>query len=421
MRNQNPIGLKEEFHSLLTSEVGKINKAVEDKVPNFLYAGYLLDSKLRIYSFFQKKALSIIDKKEPEVHRLLSEAISQYESTANSLYELFLKLEGRILEETERNQKTVSHSVGESSKIQKENESLLKRIKAIEEEKKFLIIQQEEERGILYDKINKLENENKRMTEAMILKGKSDDNPQIPSVNKSVVLNRSSVNLSEIRPKANSVIIGPIGSRVLTKKMLLEIIEEIYASKEAFDRKCGENKMPKETMEQHMYTYLNQKYGLKNLIIEWATSIINAIRMFSPEDAEICMFGKILRNEIEEDCRLIINKLKITVPEILNCLLKSKYPLKSNGDIKDLTYTKLNGLLLEEEWKKIISYLYDRSEAGLIENKVTEYIKRKYFGETDKIEPGKKLTREEIQNLSKMKEDYRIQYCDFFKVINKFM
>jgi hypothetical protein len=389
---------------------------VEDKVPNFIYAGYLLDSKLRIYSFFQKKALSLIEKKEPEVHRLISEAMSQYESTAESLYELFLKLEARILEEGEKNQKTASQSAGESSKVQKENETLMKRIKAIEDEKKFLIIQQEEERGILYDKISKLENENKRMTETMILKGKSDDNPQIPSVNKSLVLNRSSVNLSEIKPKTNSVIIGPIGSRVLTKKMLLEIIDEIYASKEAFDRKCGENKMPKETMEQHMYTYLNQKYGLKNLIIEWATSIINAIRMFSPEDAEICMFGKILRNEIEEECKLIINKLKITVPEILNCLLKSKYPLKSNGDIKDLTYTKINGLLLEEEWRKIISYLYDRSEAVIIENKVLEYIKRKYFGETDKIESGKKLTREEIQNLSKMKEDYRIQYSDFFKV-----
>jgi hypothetical protein len=165
-----------------------------------------------------------------------------------------------------------------------------------------------------------------------------------------------------------------------------------------------------------MYTYLNQKYGLKNLIIEWATSIINAIRMFSPEDAEICMFGKILRNEIEEDCRLIITKLKVTIPEILSCLLKSKFPLKSNGDIKEITQSKVNGLLLEEEWKKIISYLYDRSEALVLENKISEYVKRKYFGEQDKVEPGKKLTREEIQNLSKLKEDFRILYADFFKV-----
>jgi len=29
-----------------------------------------------------------------------------------------------------------------------------------------------------------------------------------------------------------------------------------------------------ETMEQFMYTYLNQKYGLKTLIVEWASGII---------------------------------------------------------------------------------------------------------------------------------------------------
>ena len=33
-------------------------------------------------------------------------------------------------------------------------------------------------------------------------------------------------------------------------------------------------------MEQYMYTYLNQRYGLKNLIIEWAAAIINAIKMY---------------------------------------------------------------------------------------------------------------------------------------------
>ena len=50
-------------------------------------------------------------------------------------------------------------------------------------------------------------------------------------------------------------------------------------------------------MEQHMYTYLNQKYGLKNLIIEWASSIINAIKLYSSEDSDINLFGKILRKQ----------------------------------------------------------------------------------------------------------------------------
>ena len=40
-------------------------------------------------------------------------------------------------------------------------------------------------------------------------------------------------------------------------------------------------------MEQFLYTYLVQKYGLRKLIVEWATTIINSIRSYiSPEMAE---------------------------------------------------------------------------------------------------------------------------------------
>jgi hypothetical protein len=51
--------------------------------------------------------------------------------------------------------------------------------------------------------------------------------------------------------------------------------------------------MARETMEQHMYTFLNHKYGLKTLIIEWATSIINGIKIYSADDNDVCVFGKV--------------------------------------------------------------------------------------------------------------------------------
>ncbi len=57
-------------------------------------------------------------------------------------------------------------------------------------------------------------------------------------------------------------------TRVFTKKMLLEAINDIYESKKHYDIKCQENKMSNETLEQFMYSYLNQKYGLKVYIIK---------------------------------------------------------------------------------------------------------------------------------------------------------
>ena len=58
-----------------------------------------------------------------------------------------------------------------------------------------------------------------------------------------------------------------------------------------------------------MYTYLVQKYGLKSLIVEWATAIINSIKFYLESnlsedltipDPEITLFAKILKNQIDE-------------------------------------------------------------------------------------------------------------------------
>lgn len=54
--------------------------------------------------------------------------------------------------------------------------------------------------------------------------------------------------------------------RNLSQKQMREIIDEIYASKSKFDQKCAENKQPRETMEQHIYSFLNQKYGLNSIV-----------------------------------------------------------------------------------------------------------------------------------------------------------
>ena len=58
-------------------------------------------------------------------------------------------------------------------------------------------------------------------------------------------------------------------------------------------------------MEQYMYTYLNQKYGLKSLIIEWAASIIKAVKSYGTDDVDVLLFNKILKNECDEEFRFV--------------------------------------------------------------------------------------------------------------------
>ena len=99
--------------------------------------------------------------------------------------------------------------------------------------------------------------------------------------------------------------------KLLPLKSLKQQIEDICESKIKFDEKCRVAKQPVETMEQYLYTYLNQKYGLKSLVIDWVTTIINSVNVYSHDgklrcfnhldpDPDVVMFGRILKNECEE-------------------------------------------------------------------------------------------------------------------------
>ena len=99
--------------------------------------------------------------------------------------------------------------------------------------------------------------------------------------------------------------IGRTQNRILTLKQLKDTIQDMYAQKVKFDKKCSENKVGKETLEQYMYTYLNQKYGLKPLIVEWAAAIINGVKTYIREEHDVALFAKILKNECDEDFRFI--------------------------------------------------------------------------------------------------------------------
>jgi hypothetical protein len=83
-----------------------------------------------------------------------------------------------------------------------------------------------------------------------------------------------------------------------------------------------------------MYTYLNQRYGLKNLIIEWAAAIIAGIKKFSKDDHEVALFGKILRNECDEEFRFIQQTVKETVFALLKAVLRERYPTKSEEHLQ---------------------------------------------------------------------------------------
>ena len=87
----------------------------------------------------------------------------------------------------------------------------------------------------------------------------------------------------------------------MSLKQAKELICEIIHSKRKYDEQCQTKQLPRETMEQYMLTFLNQKYGLKQLILENATGVLQAVKTYSNDDHEVLLFGKILKNTVDED------------------------------------------------------------------------------------------------------------------------
>lgn len=84
-----------------------------------------------------------------------------------------------------------------------------------------------------------------------------------------------------------------------------------------------------------------------------------------------------MRNELDEESRFILQKLKQTLNDLLMYLLKSKYPMKTNNDLKEIYNQKLTGFLLEEEWKRMISQIYESEDVANLENKIYDFIRKK--------------------------------------------
>jgi hypothetical protein len=157
-----------------------------------------------------------------------------------------------------------------------------------------------------------------------------------------------------------------VSDRTLTLNQLREVIDAMYGSKVKFDAKCDESQLPRETMEQHLYTYLNQKYGLKNLIIEHASAVIRGVNAFSASDNDVRVFGCILRNDIDEEFRLVQRQLKNTVGELLRVYLKGKHPMKPDASITKFLQARTSGHVVEAEWVEIVRYMYAEDDAATL-------------------------------------------------------
>jgi hypothetical protein len=79
-------------------------------------------------------------------------------------------------------------------------------------------------------------------------------------------------------------------NKKLTLLQLKDFAEEFYAAKFEYDSNNIGVQTPKETAEEFLCMYLKQKYGLNELVQEWAFTIVDGLKKFSNHDVDLAIF-----------------------------------------------------------------------------------------------------------------------------------
>ena len=433
----------EEFKEFLNNQTEVINNLISSNLNNFIYTSNIIQTKIDIYNFLQNKIILILT----GINKTNNyQKIKENTKKANILYQLLIEINALIKEKELSLYKIIGilHSKGNNNinnsgkSLENDNENLLKensnlKSELIEKDKQIKVL--ENMNTILNEKVEKIKIENDALTMKLLEKSKKFLNDStIKSGLETIMKNKndknniynyntinSRINLPNM-PKSsyNKQII--VSKKKLTREQLNEIIQNIYKSKITYDQNCIDLNKPLETMEQHMYQYLNNKYGLKNLTIEYASAIISGIKEYSKKDMNIKLFGMLLKNEIEENTLTIVEKIKQVVQETLEYFISQRHPYMVGGEIQKMCENIKKGMVDEDVWNSFIDTLFmnDKENGKKVKEKIYEFIDRIMNRSLEKIGSNIKfeLTREEEDFYKEMKNfQKKIRYEDFINIL----
>ena len=325
MKTKNLGNLKEfceKFQMFINSQADKRTMSNEE-IANFSKAKNELKINFSILNFLFEKFASedVLDSSiEREIGKLLLDGISKIFQNMmmvlNTLENAFNELQHTRRKQIELNFELTSNLYNQmnASNIQ----DLKDKIEALKKENETLTKKKADEKFYYEKKIENLARENR----LLINKLKS----KVPlELKQDVVLNTSQ---SEIKDPLG------INTKNFPLKYIKEFINELYLKKIEYDSKCLVNHRPKKTLEAFMYEHLNNKFGLKNLVVEFAGNLICAVKKYRDVDGDIKLFEKILKNEQEEEAWIRLKHLKDVIDSKLEKFLLDRTFFKTKEETK---------------------------------------------------------------------------------------
>ena len=441
--DNNVHNIGDQFKEFLNKQTDIINNLISSNFNNYMYTTNIIQIKIDIYNFLQNKIIALISE-------LNQNSINIQNNTENIekitiLLQILNDINNLIKEKEISLYKIIEilHLKNNKNNQSGENENLIKEnchLKSEIIEKNKLNKMLENENNLLNVKYDKIKNENNALTSKLLEKSKNflkDENFRKSNLenslkmhndnskNQTIDKNNNSINNRINLPNVSMTSLNKqiiISKRKLTREQLNDIIQNIYKSKIAHDQSCIDSNKPLETMEQHMYRYLNQTYGLKSLTIEYASAIINGIKEFSKKDMNIKLFGMLLKNEVEENTLTIVEKIKQVVQETLEYFISQKNQYKLSEEISKISEKMRKSLLDEDIWNAIVNTLFlnDQENGIKVKEKIYEFIDKVMKKSMEEI--GQKLNFEMTREEKDFYDDFKnyqkkIRYEDLLNIL----
>lgn len=94
--------------------------------------------------------------------------------------------------------------------------------------------------------------------------------------------------------------------RVMSLHECREIITMLYDSKDSINSRVTNtgsknSSFVPETMEQHVYRWMEKKYGLRSISVEHAAMLLTTVRLYCEEHIDVEVFYKIFCNDVDEE------------------------------------------------------------------------------------------------------------------------
>jgi hypothetical protein len=145
--------------------------------------------------------------------------------------------------------------------------------------------------------------------------------------------------------------------QVMDLPSLKQTMRLVVDSKIRHDRANVEARLPKETLEQHIYTYFTTRFSAREAIRSAVASVLSSIAAHAGGDLDVAVFGRMVHMDIDEGYWTVHHTLKSAIYDAVFSVLSGRGAERSASDI-------ISGVLHERQSEEVLRALFPTEDVS---------------------------------------------------------